>query len=157
MNPRPLVPLRGVEELCLEYSTLPNQPKPAEHGRRPSSSPSPYRAPRRKSPQPTHITTNFRVLPQYSIQRHQLPTSHLLPLVRYHPLPYLPRLLRQSPQPILVPPELQPKVSKPVIKPIPKAMPTIIRPFYGKKDGKEAPQEYLEDLEWAYETRLSDP
>lgn len=30
-------------------------------------------------------------------------------------------------------------------------MPTAIRPFLGRKDGKEDPQEFLEDLEWAYE------
>jgi len=28
---------------------------------------------------------------------------------------------------------------------------TKIRPFKGLRDGRENPQEYLEDIEWAYE------
>ena len=31
------------------------------------------------------------------------------------------------------------------------SMPTAIRPFHGRKDGTEYPQEYIEDLEFAYE------
>ena len=29
-----------------------------------------------------------------------------------------------------------------------------IRPFHGKRDGKENPEEYIEDIEWAYEREL---